>query len=74
MKSNKNTPVLQCHGDCDPTVKYSVGCKAAEVLKSFNPDNHDFKTYKGLRHWVCPQVNVEENSLASYSIKVIYQL
>lgn len=54
MKSNKTTPVLQCHGDADPTVKYEGGVMTSELIKSFNPKNHEFKTFRGMGHSFCP--------------------
>ena len=57
MKSNKTTPVLQCHGDADPTVKYEGGVMTSELIKSFNPKNHEFKTFRGMGHSFCPGVS-----------------
>lgn len=56
MTANKETPVLQGHGDRDMTVQYQFGSQTAEVIKSFNPHNHQFNTYKGMAHSSCPKV------------------
>lgn len=56
MVGNKETPVMQGHGDRDTTVHYLAGSKTAEMIKSFNPHNHKFYTYKGMDHSSCPKV------------------
>ncbi|KAJ8670328.1 hypothetical protein QAD02_001587 [Eretmocerus hayati] len=48
-KGNKSTPVLQCHGDCDPIVPYKWGQATATVLKQFMTQV-EFKTYQGVMH------------------------
>lgn len=48
-QTNKETPYLQAHGDCDPVVPYRWGQMTAQLLKTILP-NHTFKTYKGLMH------------------------
>ena len=55
MAGNKETPVLQGHGDRDMTVKYQAGSKTAEMIKTFNPHNHKFHTYEGMGHSSCPK-------------------
>lgn len=45
----EDTPVLQCHGDCDPVVPYKMGQMSASVLKTFMKDT-TFTTYKGMSH------------------------
>ncbi|XP_027755248.1 acyl-protein thioesterase 1 isoform X6 [Empidonax traillii] len=48
---NKDIPVLQCHGDCDPLVPVMFGSLTVEKLKSMiNPANVTFKTYSGMMH------------------------
>ncbi|CAI8005056.1 Acyl-protein thioesterase 1 [Geodia barretti] len=47
---NKTIPFLQCHGDADPMVAYKFGKLSSERITSFNPDNHQFLTYRGLGH------------------------
>lgn len=46
---NKDLPVLQCHGDCDPIVPLKWGQLTASILKSFDK-NTELKTYRGLMH------------------------
>ncbi|KOX77904.1 Acyl-protein thioesterase 1 [Melipona quadrifasciata] len=52
---NKNTPLLQCHGDCDPIVPYRWGQLTASVLKQFMTQT-EFKTYRGMMHASCDEV------------------
>uniref|UniRef100_A0A171B407 palmitoyl-protein hydrolase n=1 Tax=Triatoma infestans TaxID=30076 RepID=A0A171B407_TRIIF len=47
--ANKATPIVQCHGDCDPLVPYKWGQMTASLLKQFST-NTEFKTFKGLGH------------------------
>lgn len=54
-ESNKNVPVLQCHGDEDPLVPTVWGGKTAEILKPLM-SNYSFKTYPGLSHSSCDEV------------------
>ncbi|CAK9802472.1 Acyl-protein thioesterase 2 [Anthophora quadrimaculata] len=51
---NKNTPLLQCHGDCDPIVPYRWGQLTAFILKRIMTQT-EFKTYKGMMHTSCPE-------------------
>ncbi|XP_024886361.1 acyl-protein thioesterase 2 [Temnothorax curvispinosus] len=46
---NRNTPLLQCHGDCDPIVPYKWGQTTATLLKQFMTQT-EFKTYRGMMH------------------------
>ncbi|XP_063976490.1 acyl-protein thioesterase 1 [Diachasmimorpha longicaudata] len=46
---NKDTPVLQCHGDCDPIVPYKWGQMTASLLKQFM-GRTEFKTYREMMH------------------------
>lgn len=46
---NRDTPVLQCHGDCDPMVPYKWGQMTSTLLKQFMTQT-EFKTYRGLMH------------------------
>lgn len=46
---DKDTPILQCHGDCDPIVPYKWGQQTASILKLI-VKNTEFKTYRGLMH------------------------
>lgn len=49
LADNKDTPILQCHGDCDPIVPYKWGQLTASILKSI-VKNTEFRTYRGLMH------------------------
>ena len=53
---NKHIPMLQCHGDGDVIVPYAWGSRSASLIKAFNP-HHEFKTYEGMGHSSCNQVN-----------------
>ncbi|XP_026273003.1 acyl-protein thioesterase 1 [Frankliniella occidentalis] len=46
---NKETPFLQCHGDCDPIVPFKWGQMTASILKGYLK-SIEFKTYGGLMH------------------------
>uniref|UniRef100_A0A8C6YQR4 Acyl-protein thioesterase 1 n=1 Tax=Nothoprocta perdicaria TaxID=30464 RepID=A0A8C6YQR4_NOTPE len=51
---NREIPVLQCHGDCDPLVPLMFGSLTVEKLKSLiNPANVTFRTYSGMMHSSC---------------------
>ena len=50
---NREVPVLQCHGDCDPVVPYKWGQMTSTLLKKLLA-KHDFKTFKGLGHSSSP--------------------
>ncbi|XP_048696631.1 acyl-protein thioesterase 1 isoform X2 [Caretta caretta] len=51
---NKDIPILQCHGDCDPLVPLMFGSLTFEKLKSLiNPVDITFKTYSGMMHSSC---------------------
>ncbi|KAM7175891.1 acyl-protein thioesterase 1 isoform 4-T5 [Macrochelys suwanniensis] len=51
---NKDIPVLQCHGDCDPLVPLMFGSLTFEKLKRLiNPVDVTFKTYSGMMHSSC---------------------
>lgn len=54
--TNKEIPVLQCHGDADPLVPSIFGCVTVEKLKSMlNPTSITFKIYPGMAHSACPE-------------------
>lgn len=54
--SNKEVPVLQCHGEADPLVPLIFGCLTVEKLKKMlNPNNITFKTYPRMPHSACPE-------------------
>ncbi|XP_058796807.1 acyl-protein thioesterase 1 isoform X2 [Phymastichus coffea] len=46
---NRNIPVLQCHGNCDPIVPYKWGQATATLLKQFMTHT-EFKTYQKDMH------------------------
>jgi len=46
---NKDIPVIQCHGDCDPLVPLTFGQMSSALIKAFCP-NAQFKSYVGLSH------------------------
>lgn len=46
---NRNTPLLQCHGNCDPIVPYRWGQMTASYLKQFMTLT-EFRTYRGMMH------------------------
>jgi lysophospholipase-2 len=48
-EENKETQILQCHGDSDHIVVIKFGEMSANVIKSFNP-NSEFKIYKNMAH------------------------
>uniref|UniRef100_A0A2K5PSJ5 Acyl-protein thioesterase 1 n=1 Tax=Cebus imitator TaxID=2715852 RepID=A0A2K5PSJ5_CEBIM len=53
---NRDTSILQCHGDCDPLVPLMFGSLTVEKLKTLvNPANVAFKTYEGMMHSSCQQ-------------------
>ncbi|CAG5106719.1 Similar to LYPLA1: Acyl-protein thioesterase 1 (Pongo abelii) [Cotesia congregata] len=64
---NKNIPVLQCHGDCDPIVPYKWGQMTASLLKQFM-SQVEFKTYSGMMHSSCDQ---EMQDMKSFIEKLV---
>ncbi|XP_034942529.1 acyl-protein thioesterase 2 [Chelonus insularis] len=51
---NKDTPVLLCHGDCDPIVPYKWGQMTASLIKKFMTQV-EFKTYREMMHSSCDE-------------------
>uniref|UniRef100_A0A2P2HZW1 palmitoyl-protein hydrolase n=1 Tax=Hirondellea gigas TaxID=1518452 RepID=A0A2P2HZW1_9CRUS len=51
---NTATPILQCHGDCDPVVPFKFGQLTSSLIKKF-AGNLEFKTYKGMMHSSCDE-------------------
>ncbi|XP_043264108.1 acyl-protein thioesterase 2 [Colletes gigas] len=51
---NRNTPLLQCHGDYDPVVPYKWGQMTASHLKQFMTQV-EFKTYPEMMHASCDE-------------------
>lgn len=54
FSGNKDTPILQCHGDSDSVVSRQFGELTAQLLKTYN-SKHDFKLYKGMDHSSCDE-------------------
>lgn len=52
VKSNQQTPILQCHGQMDVVVVHSFGVLTGQLIKSFNP-NHQLKSYQQMGHCSC---------------------
>uniref|UniRef100_A0A803SYT0 palmitoyl-protein hydrolase n=1 Tax=Anolis carolinensis TaxID=28377 RepID=A0A803SYT0_ANOCA len=53
---NKDTPILQCHGEMDPMIPVRFGALTSEKLKCMvNPSKIQFRTYPGVMHSSCPQ-------------------
>lgn len=49
--SNKNIPILQCHGDCDFMIPLEFGLMThGKLMSMVNPGLVDFKPYPGLAH------------------------
>lgn len=49
QETNKQTPILMCHGVDDDVVQYSWGRSSFELLKN-NSFNVDFKSYRNMGH------------------------
>lgn len=49
VKGNRDTPILQCHGDADPVVPCEFGEMSKSVLTSFC-SKVEFKKYSGMAH------------------------
>jgi len=54
--SCKDVPVLQCHGESDPLVRYDWGVETSNLLKSYLT-NHTFKAYMNMGHSSCNEVS-----------------
>eukprot|EP00695_Tsukubamonas_globosa_P000343 TRINITY_DN1250_c0_g1_i1.p1 TRINITY_DN1250_c0_g1~~TRINITY_DN1250_c0_g1_i1.p1 ORF type:complete len:221 (+),score=55.21 TRINITY_DN1250_c0_g1_i1:60-722(+) len=54
-EANKDTPLLMCHGDADPVVRYAWGQLSFNSLKEWGLSHTDFKTYAGMPHSACPK-------------------
>ncbi|XP_043916002.1 acyl-protein thioesterase 2 [Protopterus annectens] len=54
--ANKDTPILQCHGDADIMIPVRFGALTHEKLKTIvSPMKLQFKTYPSMSHGSCPQ-------------------
>ncbi|KAL6762897.1 Phospholipase/carboxylesterase/thioesterase [Haematococcus lacustris] len=51
--TNKDTPILMCHGDSDQVVAYQFGRESHSVLTKLGADT-DFATFSGMGHSACP--------------------
>eukprot|EP00887_Chlorella_sp_A99_P000559 scaffold17.g559.t1 len=51
--ANAATPVLMCHGDCDPVVNYAFGKRSYEELKQAGA-RAEFKAYRFMEHEARP--------------------
>ena len=54
QKVNKDTPILQAHGDCDSIVPYKWGQMTSQLLQE-KLGKHEFKTYQELDDSSCPE-------------------
>ncbi|KAJ3031800.1 hypothetical protein HK097_005408 [Rhizophlyctis rosea] len=52
--TNKQAPILQCHGDADEVVPYSWGKMSHDLVKSLG-FNVNFKTYRYMGHSSCDE-------------------
>lgn len=57
--ANKQLPIFQTHGDCDPLLPKSIGIESAKLLRQHVP-NHVFKIYPNLLHDANDEVRMFE--------------
>lgn len=69
---NKNVPVLQCHGDCDPMVPYKWGQMTSSLLKQFMTQT-EFKTYRGMMHGSSDEVCSIDSKLIVHNLSFTLQ-
>ncbi|KAK3742777.1 hypothetical protein QZH41_013889, partial [Actinostola sp. cb2023] len=55
LKGNNATPILQCHGEADPVVRYTLGRMTATLLSRMCT-KHEFQSFSDLAHSSSPQV------------------
>ena len=55
LVANKDTPILQCHGEADPMVNFDYGRLTAQALRALT-SKHVFKSYPGMGHSSCQEV------------------
>lgn len=78
--SNKNIPIMQCHGERDFMIPLEFGVMTHGKLKSIvNPDLVDFKAWPGLAHCSSPEVLYSTrssclNSTFTWHLKTNYSL
>ncbi|XP_072561903.1 acyl-protein thioesterase 2 [Paramormyrops kingsleyae] len=54
--ANRETPILQCHGELDPMIPIVFGAQTAEKLKTIvSQQKVTFRTFPGLPHSSSPQ-------------------
>lgn len=70
---NRDISILQCHGDLDPLVPLMFGSLTAEKLKTLvNPANVTFRTYAGMMHSSCQQVNDGKQRWQAYLCNFVH--
>jgi len=68
-EENKDTPILQCHGDADNVVRYSIGKRTFDELSKIRGGkNIELKTYRGMAHQSCEE---EMRDVADFIGKVL---
>jgi lysophospholipase-2 len=63
-ESNRNTPILMCHGESDAVVAFALGRKSYELLSSIGMQVQ-FHSYRNMAHTACPQVSSSAASKAA---------
>ena len=51
----EDTPILHCHGEADPMVRYQMAQQSREAVTGKGATRYDLKGYPGLPHSVSPQ-------------------
>ncbi|KAJ8268203.1 hypothetical protein COCON_G00133750 [Conger conger] len=55
-ESNREMPILQCHGESDPMIPVRYGQLTSTKLKTIvSPEKHKFNTFPDLMHCSCPE-------------------
>ena len=49
-EANKKTPLLMCHGESDPVVRFEIGQKSFKALEAAGKESMEFKSYKYVGH------------------------
>jgi lysophospholipase II len=49
----KNVPLLMCHGEIDPVVRFSWGQLSKQKLEASGVSDLEFRTYPGMEHSAC---------------------
>jgi len=63
-KSNKSTPILQCHGTSDPLIRIEWAKMTGDLLKTMN-SAHDFLEYSGVGHSFSEEEMIDLKSFLS---------